>query len=578
MKHLLILSCIIIVTSGEAQVRQFPYVENFDTINVPGLPSGWETSTNRQSSGDFTTTRSTPYSDSNAVISTGATIMQYLISPALDFSAVEAESISFFERRSASHNSGMLLEISRDGGSTFSEPISDTISNPGTTSYIHRAFRLPPIPDTDASVRFRWRILGNGSGSTGTIRLDNIRVTAREQFDIGIIACDLFPPSPSTGDSVDVRVTARNDGTKPVETFDAYFYLDANGDTLPDESEQFGLVTVSRSLSPGDSILTSARILHVPSGLSTIIVIVRLTGDRNASNDTLRHYLSAGVLRNAVIINEIMYQPSAHGSEYVELFNRGPEAIDAENLLIADRRDSSGHANEHILSRKHLLLYPGEFLVVAPDSTLLRDNPESGILPSHLATIGKSSMSLNNDGDDIVLRDISGALIDSIRYSPSFHNPEVTDVAGRSLERINPDLPSNDQGNWSTCADPRGGTPGQQNSIFTRLKRASSRLSFFPNPFSPDGDGIEDVTVMSYNLSTPVSLIRVRIFDAHGRLIRNLANGEPGGSHGEIVWNGFDDSGRKVRMGIYVGLVEAIAGNGESVETVKGVVVVAAKL
>ncbi|HMD13890.1 MAG TPA: hypothetical protein VKI62_04645, partial [Bacteroidota bacterium] len=54
--------------------QQFPFIENFDDVTPPLLPAGWTTTTGRLSSGDFITTTSIPYSDSNAVVSTNATV------------------------------------------------------------------------------------------------------------------------------------------------------------------------------------------------------------------------------------------------------------------------------------------------------------------------------------------------------------------------------------------------------------------------------------------------------------------------------------------------------------------------
>ena len=192
--------------------------------------------------------------------------------------------------------------------------------------------------------------------------------------------------------------------------------------------------------------------------------------------------------------------------------------------------------------------------------------------------IKDGSVSLNNDGDDIILTDLTGETIDSIRYDPSWHNPDIEDVSGRSLERINPNLQSNDRRNWSTSASPLGGTPGKQNSLFTTSIPSSAKISFSPNPFSPDGDGFEDITMLNYRLPTTTALIRIRIYDANGRLVRTLANTEPSGSTGEIAWDGYNDKRERARMGIYIVLLEALDGIGGSVETVKGTVVVAVKL
>jgi flagellar hook assembly protein FlgD len=70
----------------------------------------------------------------------------------------------------------------------------------------------------------------------------------------------------------------------------------------------------------------------------------------------------------------------------------------------------------------------------------------------------------------------------------------------------------------------------------------------------------------------------VRIYDAKGRLIRTLASSEPSGSHGEIIWDGYNDNHERARIGIYIVLLEALDGFGGNVQTVKGTVVVAAKL
>ena len=70
----------------------------------------------------------------------------------------------------------------------------------------------------------------------------------------------------------------------------------------------------------------------------------------------------------------------------------------------------------------------------------------------------------------------------------------------------------------------------------------------------------------------------MRIYDAIGRLVRTLADGEPSGSHGEIIWDGYRDRNERVRIGIYIVLLEALDAGGGEVRTVKGVVVVAARM
>ena len=107
---------------------------------------------------------------------------------------------------------------------------------------------------------------------------------------------------------------------------------------------------------------------------------------------------------------------------------------------------------------------------------------------------------------------------------------------------------------------------------------SSSKLSFSPNPFSPDFDGRDDFTLIQYVLTLPVSAISVRVYDVCGRLIRVLENNSPAGAKGEMVWDGRDDDRRRARIGMYLVVLEAIDPVGGAMESVRGVVVLAARL
>ena len=73
-----------------------------------------------------------------------------------------------------------------------------------------------------------------------------------------------------------------------------------------------------------------------------------------------------------------------------------------------------------------------------------------------------------------------------------------------------------------------------------------------PNPFSPDGDRVEDEAMITYTLPAPVSDITVRIFDLFGRQVRVLAAAMVSGPKGTLIWDGRDDSGRPGRTGLYI--------------------------
>jgi flagellar hook assembly protein FlgD len=72
----------------------------------------------------------------------------------------------------------------------------------------------------------------------------------------------------------------------------------------------------------------------------------------------------------------------------------------------------------------------------------------------------------------------------------------------------------------------------------------------YPNPFKPQ-------TTIVFELPRQLD-VTLRIFDVSGRLVRALVNGEilEPGSH-ESIWNGRDNTGRRVASGTYYYRLEA---------------------
>ncbi|MGD1044886.1 MAG: lamin tail domain-containing protein [Bacteroidota bacterium] len=377
-----------------------------------------------------------------------------------------------------------------------------------------------------------------------------------------------------------VNVSIRNIGRRTVDSVLVSFYSDRNNNAVPEPSELVHTILSAQSLGASDSILLSESFPQLVSGVTNFVVIADCWRDENLRNNRSSISMKISYKSRSLVINEIMYDPLYGQNEWFELYNRSGQSIDLAHWNFNDK-PTLNNINSFEISNEPFVVEPGGYAVVAADSTIFQLFPSllQSISIIHIRVLNRSSgFGFNNDGDVVVLKDITGQTIDSVAYLPRWHHPDVVDTKGRSLERINPNIDSNDPRNWSTCTNILGGTPGKANSIVTTSIKSNSMISISPNPFSPDGDGFEDFCIIRYNLPAMTSTLNLRIYDIKGRLVRMLANGELAGTQGEIVWDGNGDDKRRVRIGVYVIFLEATDRSSNKVITAKAVAVVTTKL
>jgi hypothetical protein len=269
-----------------------------------------------------------------------------------------------------------------------------------------------------------------------------------------------------------------------------------------------------------------------------------------------------GSAGSGVVINELMYSPIPSSPEWVEVYNRGQAEVDLAGWFI-QKGDSSGR---RMLSSRSVVLSPGGYVVLSSDSL----NPK-GNYPT-LMPIG-GMISLKNEGDVVTLTDSRSAVMDQVSYRPAWGGK-----TGVSLERVSPEIPSQDSTNWGSCVDPAGSTPGAKNSLHVTPRAGGGQISASPNPFSPDGDGYDDRTVVTVEIPAKSALARIYIYDVTGRLVRRLLDQETIGSTRSVVWDGKSNQGEVLEMGMYVLYLEAIDALNGMLVRAKGTVVLAKKL
>lgn len=85
--------------------------------------------------------------------------------------------------------------------------------------------------------------------------------------------------------------------------------------------------------------------------------------------------------------------------------------------------------------------------------------------------------------------------------------------------------------------------------------RLLEQVTLLPNPFTPNGDGINDDMGLAYSLLSLGSPrpVNIEVYDLSGRLVRRLAAvDEANGRYEDKIWDGRNDAGTLVTPGVYV--------------------------
>ena len=426
------------------------------------------------------------------------------------------------------------------------------------------------IPDGESNDPSNWGTSVDPSSATPGLQ----NSLTPKPFDLFLKSFKTEPVFPHEGETLKLELLIRNSGQNTAESFSLNLYEDKNSDSILQENELLKSESFA-DLNSFDSVKYNFIIQNIDTGYKNYIGKIIFAQDDDTLNNSLfkRIYVNSNSAGSGgVVINEIMYDPGLNKSEWVEIFNSSGQTV---NLLKWKYKET---VTSIILSDSDLYLNPGEYFILANDSSVYKTFQYLQNQPAGIYIKISGSLSLSNTGEYISITDSINNVTDAVNYDPAWNNPEFPDTKGISLERINPVFKSDDKKSWSSCTDITGGTPGKRNSIFTINGNVSSETSVFPNPFSPDGDGHEDFTIIKFKLNSDFSQMRIKVYDIKGRLVRTISDNQITGKEGSVIFNGLGDDDQKLRIGIYILLIEAVDNKTGSVNVIKEPVVIAGKL
>ncbi|HJW17560.1 MAG TPA: lamin tail domain-containing protein, partial [Flavisolibacter sp.] len=226
-----------------------------------------------------------------------------------------------------------------------------------------------------------------------------------------------------------------------------------------------------------------------------------------------------------LVINEILFDPRAGASDYLEVYNNSDKIIDASHLYVANRNTAGELSSVKKFSGLPQLIFPGDYLVLTEDAIslqkeyLVKD-------PSSIMTLS-SLPSFPDDKGNAIVTNLQGQIVDEVPYSSKWHFALIGNVEGVALERIDPSGSSVDAGNWHSAASTAGyGTPGYRNSQYGSNESGGATIEVSPKIFSPDNDGLDDIATIKYLVEERGYVANITLFNSNGMPVRFLARNQ----------------------------------------------------
>lgn len=260
------------------------------------------------------------------------------------------------------------------------------------------------------------------------------------------------------------------------------------------------------------------------------------------------------------IINELLPNPFAGGSEYIELYNRSDRSLPLSGLSVAVRKADGTLNTRYPLSSVTSMIEPEGYVLLTKNKSGVTDF-YTILSPLSLFEIPKLPILANTSSTLVLFRTKDETVIDEVAYSSKWHASSIKDQKGVALERIDSEAETQSAANWTSASATAGyGTPGYQNS-----------QSKIPNPDEPDQPtGIEapewvpgsNHYSITYYLDQPGYNCRAFVFNTAGQRVAEIANHELLGLSGQLTWDGSSSAGRKLPTGVYIFYAEVYHSGG----------------
>lgn len=323
-------------------------------------------------------------------------------------------------------------------------------------------------------------------------------------------------------------------------------------------------------------------VLHFPQVFSEGIIytltvsdsILDCSGNMILQNSSVRFAIPEMPDSADIVVNEVLFDPLEGGVDYVEVYNRSQKVLDFFDLNLSGY--DAGLNDVKSITEFNYLFFPGTYICLSTSQSKVKSQYNT---PNPYGFLDMLSFpSFNTDEGSVVISTKNEEIIDAMSYTSDMHFPLLNTTDGVSLERIDFNRPASDLTNWHSAAETLGfGTPAYQNSQFLQSDADDGVVAVYPEIFSPDNDGYNDLLNITVSQNGTGRYINITIYDSKGRLVKYLVKNVLIADENTFTWDGTNDRRQKADMGVYIIYAELIDLGGK-VKHYKRTAVLAVKL
>ena len=275
---------------------------------------------------------------------------------------------------------------------------------------------------------------------------------------------------------------------------------------------------------------------------------------------------------NAVVINEVLFNPYPNQVDFIELYNHSSKPIDLKRLFITNLTSDGLWDQIYPCATVNSQLPSNAYAVLCVDT--LKLCAQYACHPKAMFIQLPKLPPMPDDASRLMLINGLSQTIDSIRYDQNWHFKWLANVEGISLERLSSQMQGTDANAWHSSSSLEGGaSPGYENTQIQIETHSDHYFSVSSLALSPQQNDQTAICVIHYQLPETDAVISIDVYNIEGELVKSVLPATHIGVKGTIVWDGSDAFMQPCIPGVYIVLVQGVLPSGQPIKEKMCVVV-----